>query len=168
MNNKKRFLYLIIIMISLIVIANSLMGQTDTVSQYEKNKKLIMRLFDEGFNQRNLNIIDELIVPDYIEHINGVSARGSIAIIKTIKWLEETAPDFVLKVEEIIAEKDKVVLQWRFEGTNVVFGKKVVLNGIYIGRIEENKIVEGWQIFDNYQRFLQLGYTFEAPADSLQ
>jgi hypothetical protein len=29
------------------------------------------------------------------------------------------------------------------------------------------KITRGWQVFDNYQRFSQLGYSIKAPADSI-
>jgi len=153
MSIKIRYLQPTILLFSLIFITYPLQAQTNVISQ---NKKLIMRLFNEGYNQRNLNIIDELIVPDYIEHINGVDTKGSIAIIKTIKFLEETAPNFIINVKEIIAEKDKVVLQWRFEGINLKFGKNVALEGIYIGRIERNKVVEGWQIFDNYFYYLPI------------
>ncbi len=144
-----------------------LRAQNTSLSQEEKNKALVQRLFTEGYNQRNLNMLSDVVAVDYIEQLNGIESKGVISVIKTIKWLEEVAPDFLITEQDILCVDGKVVLRWRYEGMDTRYNKQVRLDGIYIAQIVDGKIARGWQVFDNYQRFSQLGYLITAPADSV-
>jgi hypothetical protein len=142
-------------------------AQETSKSQEEVNCALVQRLFSEGYNQRYLNMLSDVIAVDYVEELNGIESKGIISVIKSIKWLEEIAPDFKLTEEDIICRDDKVIIRWKYRGMDVRYNKEVRLDGIYIAQIKDGKIMKGWQVFDNYQRFTQLGYDITAPADSV-
>ena len=70
-------------------------------------------------NGRNLDLLDELAAPDYIEHTplpgQGIGIEG----IRDRYTMLFNAFDFVFTVDDVIAEDDKVVLRWTQTGTNV-------------------------------------------------
>jgi ketosteroid isomerase-like protein len=135
-----------------------------SASPIEQNIALLEQLVEEAYNNRNFIVIDEIVSPDYVEYTNGVRATSPKTVKETIMWLMKTAPDFRLTSQDIIAQGDRVVMRWSYSGKNEKFGKQVELDGVFIARFEEGKIVEGWQIFDNLNRFQQLGYTMIAPS----
>ena len=132
-------------------------------SNLEAKRVVVKRLIEEGYNQQNFAVIDSLVAADYVEYTNGIRADSSSAIKKTIIWLKDRAPDFQLKPLNIIAEGNTVAIQWLYTGKNVKYDKDVMLHGIYIARFEGNLIVQGWQYFDNQQRYEQLGFKMEIP-----
>jgi predicted SnoaL-like aldol condensation-catalyzing enzyme len=149
------------LLLSLLVVA--LYAQDGTAA----NKKMVGKFIETIFNQRDLNHISDYVAPDYTEHANGITTKSVASLIKTVKFLEETADDFHLEIEYMIAEEDKVMVLWSYKGSNKEYKKTVALSGVFIARISENKIAEGWQIFDNFTRMKQLGFDVVAPADSL-
>jgi predicted ester cyclase len=151
----------------LLLLAASGIAQSQTQAQEVDNCALVQRLFSEGYNQRDLNMLSDVLAVDYVEYLNGVELKGLISIIKSIRWLEEIAPDFKISIEDIICKGNKVVVRWKYEGIDIKYDKNISLDGMYIAQIENGKISRGWQVFDNLQRFEQLGYIIEAPADSL-
>ena len=58
--------------------------------QLEANKALVRRLYEEGFNQGNLDVVDELVAPDVVTHDPIIldapagpdSIRGGIEMIR--------------------------------------------------------------------------------------
>jgi SnoaL-like polyketide cyclase len=80
------------------------------------NKEFARRHFEEIWNQRNLDVADELMAQDYVEH--GVApfgqaepgrVNGPAAMRETTEWLLAQFPDLYMTVEAIIAEGDTVV-----------------------------------------------------------
>jgi len=75
--------------------------------------------------------------------------QGSKAFRKVMENFRSAFPDSELKVEEEIAEGDKVVIRWSFSGTHQGIllhfpptGKRVKWTGITIYRIADGKIME--------------------------
>jgi len=163
-HHRQKAVFIILFMLMLITATHA---QTERDAREETNCALVQRLFSEGYNLRDLNILSDVLAVDYVEYLNGVELKGLISIIKSIKWLEEIAPAFKISIEDIICKGNKVVVRWKYEGIDVKYDKDITLDGIYIAQVEDGKITRGWQVFDNLQRFEQLGYIIEAPADSL-
>ena len=134
--------------------------ENDTANE---KKMIVRRLIEEGYNKRNFEVIDSLVSVDYVEYTNGIRSDSATAIKKTIKWLNSRAPNFQIKPLNFITEGDMVVMQWLYTGTNVKYNKEVTLHGIYIARFEGDLIAEGWQYFDNQQRYEQLGFKMDIP-----
>jgi C-1 hydroxylase len=126
----------------------------------EENKAIVRR-FIEGYNERNLDIYDEFIAPDYFDHTNQVGPEG----LKQLFNMGFTAfPDWHEAIEDIIAEGDKVWIRLTYTGTHTgefmglaPTGKKITAPAVAIYRIVNGKLVEGWFVTDSTDMFKQLG-----------
>ena len=83
-----------------------------TVSELNKEK---IQLFVEAvLNEGHLDLIDELVATDYIGHI--ACARRDVIGPDGVRWLvssyRRSHHDMYVKVEDQIAEDDRVVTRW--------------------------------------------------------
>jgi steroid delta-isomerase-like uncharacterized protein len=130
----------------------------------ETNKTLARRVFEEVLNGRNLDLLDELAVPDYVEH-NPLPGQGTgIDGIRDRYTMLFNAFDFRFIVDDVIAEADKVVLRWTHTGTHVgaflgmpPTGRSYRTTGIEIWRVENGKLAEHWDVVDVFGQLMQLG-----------
>jgi steroid delta-isomerase-like uncharacterized protein len=123
--------------------------------QLEANKQIVLRMM-EAFNSGDTSVVDELVHPethDKAKHIGLHPSIRSAPAIENIKHQimmdREAVPDGKFEVMQIIAEDDRVVLQWRLTGTNKgpllgrpATGKKIDIQGTEFVRIENGQIVE--------------------------
>jgi predicted ester cyclase len=127
------------------------------------NEAVYRRLIEEGFNQGNLAVVDELVSQGSHEHQRG--ARDGVAGTKdTIKYLRSAFPDFKITIDEVVVSGDKVWARQRGGGTNLgsfaghpPTGIKAFTDVIDLVRIEDGKIVEHWGVPDQLGMMLQLG-----------
>jgi len=120
----------------------------------EENKAIARRFFEEVWNNGNLAVADELLAPNIIFHLPGKSEGviGDRESYKQVVRRNRTAfPDLQEEIEDIIAEGDRVVARWLWQGTHqgewhgyTPTGKKFTYGGITILRIADGKIVEDW------------------------
>jgi steroid delta-isomerase-like uncharacterized protein len=140
----------------------------------EANKMLARRVFEEVLNGRNLNLLDELATPDYIEH-NPLPGQGTgIEGIRDRYTTVFNAFDSQFAIDDVIAEGDKVVLRWTQSGTHIGpilgmprTGRSFRTTGIEIWRVENGKLAEHWDVVDIFGQLMQLGLLPEptgAPA----
>jgi predicted ester cyclase len=73
----------------------------------QENKAILLRYIAE-LNRRNPAVIDELVAADFRAAVRQGYQRNITAF-----------PDYLVQVEEIIAEGDKVVLVWNHRGTHL-------------------------------------------------
>src|SRR5438477_7381388 len=121
------------------------------------------RLIDEGFNEGNLAVVDELFAPDAREHQRGAE-DGPEGAKKTITYLRSVFPDFKITIDEVVVSGDKIWARQRGGGTNLgrfaghpPTGRVGFTEVIDICRIEGGKIVEHWGVPDQLGMMLQLG-----------
>ena len=76
-----------------------------SVSVAEANIATFKRAIDEGWNRGNLEAIDELFAPDFVEHQAGI-APGRDGVKGSIQVLRTAFPDLHLTFEDVIAEGD--------------------------------------------------------------
>lgn len=106
---------------------------------------MILKLFQEVINQRNISYIDEVYVPDAIDHSAFPGQAPGIAGIKeAVKGFLEIFPDLKVTVEDIIAEGNKVASRETWKGTKKSTGKSVSGSVLHIFRIQDGKITEEW------------------------
>lgn len=131
----------------------------------EENKAIVRRFMAE-YNKRNLDIFDELVAEDYIDHIFKQKGREYLRQLFTMAF--EAFPDWYESIEDIIAEEDKVWVRVKATGTHTgewnLFGaklpptgKKTTMMMVFIWRIANGKLAEGWEVDDNLEFFKQLG-----------
>jgi len=127
------------------------------------NESIYRRLIEEGFNQGNLAVVDELVAPNGLEHQRG-SEGGSQGTKKTITYLRSAFPDFKITIDEVVVAGDKVWARQKGGGTNLgsfaghpPTGRKAFIDVLDVCRIEDGKIVEHWGVPDQLGMMMALG-----------
>jgi len=130
----------------------------------EDNKALVRRGFEEGFNQRNLALFDELCAPEIVYHNASMTIQGPESYKQYLSMLLTASPDLHITVEDQMAEGDKVVTRYTTRGTHQgpfmgipPTGKHVTVTGIAIARFANGKEVEEWANGDDLGLLQQLG-----------
>jgi len=120
----------------------------------ENNKTIVRRIWEEGWQEGNLATIDALIDPDHVLHAYpedldyGTGVEGFKRLVSTSRanW-----SDGQLTIDDLIAEDDKVVTRYTLRMPTAM------TTGIWIDRIQDNKVVESWVDWDRLGFFRQLG-----------
>jgi steroid delta-isomerase-like uncharacterized protein len=131
----------------------------------EENKILIRRHFEEIWNQYRLDVVEELVSPEYHSHypIPG-QPEGIEGFIYAVRAIRNAFPDMVITIEDMIAEGDKVAARLIAKGTHLgslgstaPTGRQATWTGIRIFRIANGKIAEHWANWDDVSLGRQLG-----------
>ena len=128
----------------------SLQSQVDSVSielamlkaaslQLESNKKLVSDLYQEVFGDKNIDVLDNYLVENYIQHNPGV-ADGREALKKALEIWFKDAPKEKIDIQHIGADCDFVYIHLKSKQGNKT------LSVIDIFKIEGNKVVEHWDV----------------------
>ena len=134
-------------------------------AELESNKALVRRLYEEGFNEGNLDVVDELVAPDVVTHDPIIldaptgpdSIRGGIEMIRT------AFPDFHVEVLDLLAEGDRVASFLSMSGTNTgdyrrggATHKKGTMRAFFLWRVADGRLAESWGMADRFQFLQQL------------
>ena len=129
-----------------------------------ENKALVRRLIKE-VEKGNVDVIDELLAPDFVDHDLLPDQEPDRESYKRGIVKDRAAfSNLGITIEEQIAEGDKVVtrLTWRGSPDRGKFmdksptGKKVEVTAIFIHRISGDKIKDEWSASDMLETRRQL------------
>jgi steroid delta-isomerase-like uncharacterized protein len=131
----------------------------------DKNKAQIQLWCDEGFNKNNMAVADKVYDANVYYH---EPAAGEVRGVKRLKEFVESwraaFPDSLLKIEEQVAEGDKVATRWTFTGTQrgtfrglSPSGKQVKFSAMYFYRFSNGKVVEIHAMVNTLVLLQQLG-----------
>jgi predicted ester cyclase len=133
------------------------------ISMSTEQNKAIARRIEELWNDRNVEVIDELFTEDYHDH-HWTMGRRAVKESVIALFAAGTPPDLHVTIEDQIAVGDKVVTRMTFSLTHSVkffgaapTGKHISWTGIDIHRLEGGKIVERWGVYDDLGLRRQLG-----------
>ena len=129
------------------------------------SKALAQRWLEEVWNKGDLNLIDELIAPEYVLHDPmRPGLKGRAGIKESIRMFRQAFPDLTFTVEDQIAETDKVVTRYTVQGTHLgplmgipATGKQGMITGIDIYRISNGQIAEAWSNWDTLGLLQRIG-----------
>ena len=130
----------------------------------EQNKAIVQRFFVKVVNEGNLAAMDDFFTVDYIDHAapSGTppGAEGAKQFLSAVRI---SFPDLHLTIEEMIAERDKVMVLLTVRGTHKgeligipPTGKQATWKGVDILRIADSKIAERWVLRDHLFMMQQL------------
>lgn len=136
----------------------------------EQSKVVVWRFYEELWNNRQLDLADELIAVGCVTHQlrSGLESaavpRGPEAMKQHItEWLTGF-PDLRYIIERIIAEDDLVVSQCVMRGTHTgpwqglaPTGRPLSLRLYVTQRVAAGKIVEDWVLLESLGFLQQLG-----------
>ena len=127
---------------------------------------IVRRLIEEGFNQGRLEVADELISPEFVEHQNfgPDHAPGAAGVKAVIASLRRAFPDFRLAIDDATVAGDTVWLRMTGTGTNdgsfmghAPTGRPMRTDVFDALRVEDGRIVEHWGVPDRLGTLFQLG-----------
>jgi steroid delta-isomerase-like uncharacterized protein len=130
----------------------------------DNNKSIVRRAIEEPW-KGNLDIVEELFASDYVGHDPAVPEllRGPGDVKEFISTYRVAYPDAQITVETQVAEGDMVATRWTARGTHKgelmgiePTGKQVTVTGLTLSRVQNGKIVEGFQNWDALGMMKQL------------
>ena len=133
----------------------------------EANKAIVRRWFAE-LDRGNLDVIDELIPEDYIDHNPAIGGLGSgrEGIRAYVTMLRAAFPDTIHIIDDQMAEGDKVMTRLTANGTFLgeilgypPTGEVVSVSGIAVHRVANGQLVEHWAHLDMRGFMQQIGAT---------
>lgn len=134
-----------------------------------EKKSIVRRLYEEVWNERKFELVDELLSLSHALHdpIVSGSRLGPELYKQRIMDLTAVFPDLSFTIEDTITEGEKVVVCWVISGTQEggfmgipPTGRKVTLEGITIHHIRDGKILDSSARWDALDLLRQLGVAF--------
>jgi steroid delta-isomerase-like uncharacterized protein len=143
------------------VFNHSIFLSGDTAMSKE-NKALIRRYVEECIGKGDISLMDELLAPNYVMHMNADNFD-----LQGYKQFQPSVlagfPDGHWVIEDMVAEGDRVAWRYSFYGTHLgefmglpATGKQLRLSGILVSRIAGGRIAEEWEIYDAMGMMQQL------------
>jgi predicted ester cyclase len=133
---------------------------------HEQNRETYLRELELVVNAGRMELVDELIAPDYVNHSAPPGApQGQAAIRGYLKLLKTAFPDRKVKNEMLLCAGDYVIVRSTVTGTSLgpYFGKpptgkpfSVMGTDIYL--VRDGKLRGRWGNEDALGMMEQLGY----------
>ncbi len=131
----------------------------------EDNKALVRGFYNEFYGKKNTGAVDDVYAAGYVHHTPDVLG-GQMDFYDFKKRgtdILNAFPDCSREIEDQVAEGDRVVTRSVTRGTQTgdlpnlpARGRKIEVQSIVINRIEDGKIVEGWESYDSLGMMMQL------------
>jgi steroid delta-isomerase-like uncharacterized protein len=132
-----------------------------------RNKEIVEAFIQELFTKGDLDAVDRYVHPDCIVHDPPVpdAPSGAESLRRAGVMFRQALPDWHSDLLQLVAESDSVVERFRASGTHTggplmgvpPTGRTLVLDGINIFRIADDRIVERWGRLDQLGLLRQLG-----------
>lgn len=141
-----------------------------------QNKDIVQRIFDEYWLAGKTNVLDQLLASDVTNHeLSKEAVSGRNAYKEWANGFRQATatgfPDMKIVLDAIFGEGDLVAKRWTFRGTHTgeymglpASGKRVVMAGITIYRVEGGQVRETWWSYDALGMMQQLG-AIPVPAE---
>jgi steroid delta-isomerase-like uncharacterized protein len=118
-------------------------------------RELGRRWFEEVWNRRRDDEIDELMAPDAYGHVEGGEYRGPSGFREMQGMFLSALPDVHIEIEDIIADGDRAAVRWHARGTHAgeglgvkASGRQIDIRGTTWLTVKDGKIVEGWDTWN--------------------
>jgi steroid delta-isomerase-like uncharacterized protein len=136
----------------------------------EENEALVRRWYEEVWNQRDMDVVDDILADDYVRYRAGIPFANETGIDDDLQWVEMILtefPDVTFTIEDILADGDKVAVRTITSGTQMgpmtdmgnapASERQMTRENIAIWRVACGKLAEQWIVQDNLGMLRQLG-----------
>lgn len=139
--------------------------ESPTTSTLGANKAVYRRFIDEVFNAGRIEMLDEILAPEYVFHDAPEGGpTGAEAVKNSVTMFRKALGDFKITIEDIIAEGDKCSIRSTMRGVHQAelfgipaTGNKVEVSGLTMVTVRDGQIVESWVKNDVGTMMKQLG-----------
>jgi len=140
--------------------------QADAREGKMDNKQIVRAIYEDHINGRQLDRLNGLFSTDYA---GPQGQTGPSAFAANVASLLSGFPDIKFTLEDAIAEGDRVVVRWTWQGTHkgefrghAPTGKRARSTGTVIYQLKDGKITRSWLETDRLGVLQQIGII---PAD---
>lgn len=131
----------------------------------EVNKSLVTRYIEEIWYRKRIDVLDDFLAPNYKRYLSPLTEPLSLGGQKQrLAGFLTAFPDVQLKVEDLVADGDRVAFRSTMQGTHQgVFqglqptGKKFSVFLVDVIRVENGRFAEHWGGPDLLDLLKQLG-----------
>ena len=133
----------------------------------EENKVVVRRLFEEVFDQKQPELIEELVTDGVVDHNKIVFTEPDVpgGMSEGVRMLLVAFPDLETTVLHQVGEGDYVSVHLKMSGTNTgsyprvpePTGRHTEWESMVLFRMEDGKIAELWGTSDRMGMLTKLG-----------
>lgn len=120
-----------------------------TLNQTDANRATVLRLYNEYYNLRKLELLPELISPLFVNH--STHEEGQEAVSKMNRALSHAFEGLHFEIGDAFAEGTIVIVTWKWIGRHVnafrnlePSGKLVENEGLVVHRLAQGLITDIW------------------------
>jgi predicted SnoaL-like aldol condensation-catalyzing enzyme len=124
------------------------MSTANAPSSLERNKALVIRWFDELWNQGRRETIKKLFAAQGVLHDGASTYNGPEEFTSFYDKLSAEFSKFSIRPIVSLAEGDFACIHWSANCVHTSSGKPVRLTGTSVVRISNGQFVEAWQNWD--------------------
>ena len=124
------------------------MSATQPQSTLQQNKHLVLRWFEEVWNQGRRETIAELLAPEGVIYDGAKAYRGPAGFTVFYDTLRSQFSDFSVKPIISLAEGDLACLHWSVDCRHTESGTPTHVTGMSIVRVKDGQVIEAWQNWD--------------------
>jgi ketosteroid isomerase-like protein len=130
------------------------------------NVELFRRIINQGFNQGDLSVADEVCADNFTEHeyLASPDLSGPENLNGMIQSARKQIDGLTLTIEDIVTDEDKVWARMVARGNDPRTGKPITIDVMDVCRFEDGLMVEHWGIPDRFALLHQLGLLPKPPA----
>ncbi len=129
------------------------------------NKALICRLHEEVWNRGDVRAVDDIYAATFVAHYPGMPQwEGPDGVRRVVAGIRRAFPDWHEDVQDVIAQRDRVVTRFISTGTHLgpfrgiaPTGRRVTVAETAVFRVAGGKVVEQWGALDTLGMLQQLG-----------
>jgi steroid delta-isomerase-like uncharacterized protein len=127
---------------------------------------VIRRYFAELFNHGRVELVSELLHPEYVNHSPGAPTlpRGREGVVIVVEALRRGMPDLNYEIEDMVVGQDSVAVRTTLTGTHrgELFGlpptgQRINVTQMTFERFREGQIVAHHRLTDELAMLRQLG-----------
>ncbi|WP_309240707.1 ester cyclase [Paraburkholderia youngii] len=101
--------------------------------------------FENFVNRKKAEVARQNLSVDFLDHDEPSGPQvGPEAAIEMMAELYKKWPDLHVTVEDILAERDKVMVRNTWRATDAASGQKIEFHGFVLWRFANRRIVERW------------------------
>ena len=130
----------------------------------EENKAVVLRYVEEVWNRHDLDAIDDIVSPEYINHAATTDEYRTGGARRIWEWLLSVFPDHRFEVEDAATDGQTVALRGMMSATHEgelmgiePTGKRVRAQQSHWFRVVDGKVAEHWAVRDDLGTLQQLG-----------
>src|SRR5579859_725306 len=150
-------------------------GRSVLMQQSARNRKTILRFFNEVMALGSLGVLDELAVDDYEDHVALAGQDPGRAGLKQRVATIRAAFEPRQELHDVIVDGDRVAVRWTLRGTHTgpfigmpATGRPVEFDGVDLYAMREGRMAAHWNVVGLWAFYQQVGGAVmrqHGPAD---